>query len=69
MLTPERGFVAPVAMDMVYPEPLLGLGPARVPEVVAAVEAVHGVVTPEALPGPGHYINIVVTNLKSKQRA
>ena len=56
-------------MDVVHPEPLLRFGPARVPEVVAAVEAVHGVITPEALPGPGHVINGVVTNLKSKQRA
>ena len=31
------------------------LGPARVPEVVAAVEAIYRVVTPETLPGPGHY--------------
>ena len=69
ILTPERCLVAPVAMDVVHPEPLLRFGPARVPEVVAAVEAVHGVITPETLPGPGHVINGVVTNLKSKQRA
>ena len=33
------------------------------PEVRAAVESVHRVITPKALPGPGHG----ATNLKSKQ--
>lgn len=65
-MSPEGRLVAPVSMDVIHPEPLLRLGSARVPEVVAAVEPVHGVVTPEALPRPGH-LDGVVTNLKSKQ--
>ena len=47
-------------MDVIHPEPLLRLGPARVPEVIATVEPVHGVVTPEALPRPGHLNGVVI---------
>ena len=57
-MSPEGRLVAAVSMDVIHPEPLLRLGSARVPEVVSAVKAVHGVVSPEALPGPGHCINV-----------